>query len=958
MMNISDVLDMKPGLKNKDALRSLLKERIENVSSSIITTKSENQLNENQSKKHRNYGERYRNVIHTYQHVIAARTIQRLFRGYYSRVKLWNYGGVLMISRVVKIQKTFRGFQGRKRFVVVYNKMLVRMAAKIKGMFRKWQSYRLMKIYRTEYLHRSVVKIQCLFRGREIRLRLAEWKRKRAIKMSKVIQRYTRGYLGRRRSFGLILRRNQYKNRLYEHKRIDFDISVSGAIGGYRSTFEAFNMTGLSPWEIFDHIMLHIHGTVRLNLALDIAEQLVFYYPTFKLGIFALKLCLLANWSSEGKAENLRIDMLEDLIGLISLEKTFIKKFSDTLEDISVDPYFDILCGGIDFPKLPGVVVDTVARFRWKLDKVINPLADESVNLIGDTLTLGFSEVFDQSTLIEQEEDDETINHAEIFDELEFMFFSTNLWRNNKNNYSCSMMVNYLLCRNTLHFGEFLNESIANRVERARVILRNVQKNTVQDKQVEVSLRTEVNSHIFTKVHTLITSKRIVFNDILLSTSFTKILIKEQLVPLKCDISVYQAGEMLIVKGVACISKEAKLNSNSDDGDGGNEADKREIFIRPLVLMSTELKVLAKQSIVYLAHLLKQSQANIRARGQINNVSEYLLREIRVVTGTSRWNLTQNPQPQSINLRIVLPALEYSRREQINLNKEEYACRILQKSYRGYCGRALFRRLMFRTKERMRQEDDKSKKVDVLRKVRAHRYYLISRIQAIIRGGISRQKVIKMKMATLIIQCSFRVYRAKMKVLAAIKRRDGGPEIILMLTQEFAKEGIHFNLQVFRCGNNYRLNGNDIETNKLICLGFFYGQEVNDLLDAYNETIIGDTVQDKLLRIRPWQFDRVVNLIVKNIGITNIISPVTLELGGKLFTPKIAMVLTPTASLKTLGIEKIKNLNRILKDQREVITRWHKLIAARARIKVGKSKPSASMRFLQSKDAPLSVTKK
>jgi hypothetical protein len=960
-MNISDLMDMKPGLKNKDALRSLLKEtKVDNPanvsSSSTIITSIPSVNQHNEKPKKRNYGERYRNIIHTYQHVIAARTIQRLFRGYSDRVQLWNYGGKLMVSRVVKIQKAFRGLQGRKRTVVVYNEMLVRMSGRIKGMFRKWQSYRLMKIYRTEYLHRTVVKIQCLYRGKDIRLKLAEWRRKRAIKMSKVIQRYTRGYLGRRRSYGLLLRRNQYKNRLFHHKRLDFEISYSGVIGGYRSTFEAFDMTGLSPWEVFDNIMLHIHGTVRLNLALDIAEQLVFTYPKFKPGIFALKLCLLSNWSSEGKAENLRIDMLEELVGLIYLEQSFLKKYGDTFEDISIDSYFAIICDHPEYPKLPGVVVDTVSRFRWAKDKLIDPLAEESVNLIGETLTLGFSDLLDNSTpLIEQEENQETKNHAEIFDELEFMFFSTSLWRTNKNNHSCSMMVNFLLCRNTLNFGGFLSDSIAYRVERARIILRDVQKKTVLDKQLEVGLRTEVNSNIFSKVHTLITTKRIFFKDIRLSTSFQKILPKEQLSPIRCDILIYQAGEMLIVRGVACISPQANLNTTTADGkDGG----RREIIVRPLILLSSEIKQLAKQSVIYLSHLLKQTQVNIRSRGQINNVSEYLLREIRIVTGTSRWNLTSNPAPQSINLRIVLPALEYSRREQVNLNKEQFACRILQKSYRGYCGRALFRRLMFRTKERMKQQDNKVGKLDDLRKIRAQRFCFISRIQSLIRGGISRQKVIKMKLSTLIIQCSFRIYRAKMKVLAAIKRRDGGPEIILMLTREFAKDGFHFNLRVFRCGNNYRLNGSDIETDKLICLGFFYGAEVNDLLDAYNDTIIGDTVQDKQLRIRPWQFDRVVNLIVSNVGFTSIISPVTLELGGKLCTPKIAMVLTPTASLKTLGIEKTKNLNRILKDQRDVITRWHKLIEARSRIKAGKSKPSASMRFLASNAAPISSNKK
>ena len=47
----------------------------------------------------------------SYQNHLAAIKIQRVLRGHYERIKLWEYGGVLFISMVAKIQRCYRGLQ-------------------------------------------------------------------------------------------------------------------------------------------------------------------------------------------------------------------------------------------------------------------------------------------------------------------------------------------------------------------------------------------------------------------------------------------------------------------------------------------------------------------------------------------------------------------------------------------------------------------------------------------------------------------------------------------------------------------------------------------------------------------------------------------------------------------------------------------------------------------------------
>lgn len=172
----------------------------------------------------------------------------------------------------------------------------------------------------------------------------------------------------------------------------------------------------------------------------------------------------------------------------------------------------------------------------------------------------------------------------------------------------------------------------------------------------------------------------------------------------------------------------------------------------------------------------------VRKRGTWRNVGEYLIREIRLVTCKALWvpppfsplsppvttvisavqfasNLPLPPPPPSPpplsspspspspypplqqSLRLVLPPIEYARRERSDYQKEEFASNILQKSYRGYRGRSLFRRLLFRAREEERQKNRLSLARTHLLNIRTQRNCLAAKIQSTLKGFLWRLQV-------------------------------------------------------------------------------------------------------------------------------------------------------------------------------------------------------------------------
>ena len=87
--------------------------------------------------------------------------------------------------------------------------------------------------------------------------------------------------------------------------------------------------------------------------------------------------------------------------------------------------------------------------------------------------------------------------------------------------------------------------------------------------------------------------------------------------------------------------------------------------------------------------------------------------------------------------------------------------------------------------------------------------------------------------------------------------------------------------------------------------GVVYEPEVNHLINEYNSTILGETVADKQARIGKWQYDRIVQLIIDNLGFINKIEHVTTRLGGS----KLLLVTNRNANPLIKGVQYTNTLN-------------------------------------------------
>ena len=81
---------------------------------------------------------------------IAARQIQRVWRGYRSRYNTWKYGGTLNMMYALKIQRVYRGHIGRKSAGDVFYKYATLMANRINRMYRCWKARKTVRLTKVQ----------------------------------------------------------------------------------------------------------------------------------------------------------------------------------------------------------------------------------------------------------------------------------------------------------------------------------------------------------------------------------------------------------------------------------------------------------------------------------------------------------------------------------------------------------------------------------------------------------------------------------------------------------------------------------------------------------------------------------------------------------------------------------------------------------------------------------------
>jgi hypothetical protein len=265
---------------------------------------------------------------------------------------------------------------------------------------------------------------------------------------------------------------------------------------------------------------------------------------------------------------------------------------------------------------------------------------------------------------------------------------------------------------------------------------------------------------------------------------------------------------------------------------------------------------------------------------------------------------------------------EYLRRERNTMRMEELAVRLIQKIYRGFRGRARYRRLMARFREQLRQKDLLETRLIQIRIIRLRRHILASRVQARVRGMIQRIRLDEMRRAALLIQTRIRVLLAQKHLQSEKQRQEGGPPVKEQLRQAIEINGMTVMVVIYRCENNYRICGQDLVSNAVYDC-FLYTQEVIQLCNEHNQLIPGDTVADRQRYLKVWQHDRVSEYILRKIRLVKRITPLTRELGAAKHDSNLELVLFDQGNPNIRNLNDKADLRRGLYDQRDISKRYN-----------------------------------
>jgi len=402
---------------------------------------------------------------------------------------------------------------------------------------------------------------------------------------------------------------------------------------------------------------------------------------------------------------------------------------------------------------------------------------------------------------------------------------------------------------------------------------------------------------------------------------------------------------MLIVEG-HFSDQERKSKTRSLQKSAIGEADAADLAIshkyhnkmaiRPMVLLVRDVKALLEYSIPFLSKALRQPPSDIERRGRAENVAEYLFHELQIVSFESKWALQSSGRDQlswpwnsSIvrstqfsRAMLTLPVLEYRHKERNSMVIEEYGIKLLQRAYRGFRGRALWRRLSRRKKARILHNKTTQNKLDDLLKTRTFRFLMASKIQALIRGFLWRSTLRLLNFYATNCQRMFRGHSGRKRAKTERRRKMYGAEVIEMMRRGAVISEMKITLVIYRCGLNYRLLAQDL-INNAEYHGNVWSEEVERYLNNFNIQF-GDSVAEKQKRVMPWQHERVVEHIADNLSIVKRITAATSQLGAESIRNPLTLVFAKGAHGRS--ISERGDLQRILKDQKGVLLklkRWN-----------------------------------
>ena len=183
---------------------------------------------------------------------------------------------------------------------------------------------------------------------------------------------------------------------------------------------------------------------------------------------------------------------------------------------------------------------------------------------------------------------------------------------------------------------------------------------------------------------------------------------------------------------------------------------------------------------------------------------------------------------------MVLPQIQGVRDRAVAEMIEEYAARRLQRIFRGFQGRAMMKRMVFRKNERDQQAAQLARMRKLLSERRQFRALCACVVQARIKGIMWRRRLARMQGAALIIQTCYRGFATRQKLREEERKRLEGAKVDTVYRRGKIVSGVHLFLSVKRCGLSFKFIGRS-EEHMDTFLGFVYREQVLVVLDSHNK---------------------------------------------------------------------------------------------------------------------------
>ena len=652
-------------------------------------------------------------------------------------------------------------------------------------------------------------------------------------------------------------------------------------------------------WNMLHTVLCNLVGTARPEFAVDQSLLLLHKYPDFLPGHFVHAVSMLSCWCAPAtrSAKLIREYYMEEAVAIVlrlqSIQLAELKAYNDRngLPEHNRDSPFCTLIMNAD-----------VAPYEGSNAREIDYLF-----------------------------------------QLEKMYFSNGFITGGVCTRTLSLMATFVMVRSFSSFGsgmQGLGPRQGDAIGRARRLFDRAKDSCAVREYEGINLRLDVFRNLFECTHESIMRHRKIFHDLHEEGDDAN---KK---PVQTDLEFYRCGEVLLVSGYIVSYKEReKTRGKSPSGrrdvnvcPNSNKwtPAKCNVTLRPLVLLPHEALKVYEQGVVYTMKLLGKTEIEVRHKPKWKLLSEYVMQGIRIHScGRGRGpGIDPAPQMDGIGVcmqsvvRLSLPCIEYARQERNDIRVEHYCAKLLQRAFRGFQGRALWKRLHMRMVEQRRQKEAFRENFEKMKDLRDWRYSRLALIQSNVKGWYLRRVMTRKQKASVVIQCMARKYQAKQRVAQERIRRNGGPEVIEMIRRGTEVSGVKLMVVIYRCGMNYKIIGHDIMGGSQY-QGFIYQPEIVKLIEDYNSQFPGTSWAAQQARIKPWQHVRVAEMLLQICSLTTSVSSLTKELCKGNLGRRTEMIFVPKSHAIGPGIGS-KPRGRVLADEKDFVVQYEKLQAAAA----------------------------